>query len=153
MDRAAELAYLEGIRALDEQRSSLDAAQSRVTTALGLSSVGTAFLAPAALDGHDGMPWLGWFAIALLLATVAAAVIVLWPGKEWTWSNEPEVLASDEWLGRAADEVNVELAKKLGSHLRSNAQPLRRRWMWVRASLCCATASIVAWTLLLGTTR
>ena len=46
-DRAAELAYIEGERALGEQQTSLESARTRVGTAFGVATIGTGFLAPA----------------------------------------------------------------------------------------------------------
>jgi hypothetical protein len=148
-DRALELAVSEGIRALDDQRSSVESARSTATTAVGLSSIGTGFLATAALAGHRGVPWLGYVAIGLLLGALAATAVVLWP-REWKWTNDPGVLASDEWTGRTPDDVHRFLAKWLRSHLDTNRPVIAVRWWAVRVAIVCSLLSIGSWTLLLG---
>ncbi len=149
-DRAAELAYLEGIRALDEQRSALDASRSTAATALALAAVGTGFLATAALEEVEGMPALAWCAIFALLVTVAATGVAIWPGR-WRFTLDPNVLAGGTWANREVDEVHRVLAGFLGDFLEKNSPGLRLRFGAVRVAVSFSAASLVLWTLQLGT--
>jgi hypothetical protein len=148
-DRVAELAYLEGVRALDGQKSSLDVARSTASAALGVASIGTGFLSSAALDGQQGLPWLAWAAIVLLVMTVAATAVVLWP-RRWVFTNEPETIASDAWQRLSAAEAHTTLARYMAEHLSTNARPLQRRWYVTEMAISTAAASILCWTVLIG---
>ena len=148
-DRAAELAYMEGVRALSEQQASLESARSRVGTVFPIAAVGTGFLAAAALNGRTGMPWGGWLAIAFLILTAVCVVVVVWP-RRWKWTNDPSVLAGSEWQGREPDDVNRHLALHLANHMKSNDQKLNGVWWWVSASVVSSMLSVTAWVLLLA---
>ena len=148
-DRAAELAYTEGVRALNEQMASLESARSRVGVVFSIAAIGTGFISVAALKGHKGMPWLAWVAIAFLVVTMICAVGVLWP-KQWKWTNKPSELAGAAWEGRTEDEVNRLLAGRLAGHIDLNDHQLSGIWWWVRGSVVASTISVIAWVLLLS---
>ena len=148
-DRVAELAYVEGVRALDGQRSSLDAARSTASAALGVASIGTGFLASTALDGHRGLPWLAWLAIGALLLAVLATVGVLWP-RDWKFTNEPRTIAGEEWQALGAAQAHTTLAGYMADHLDANAAPLRKTWVATQVAIGAAAFSIICWTLLIG---
>lgn len=148
-DRALELAYAEGTRALDEQRSSLDAARATASTALGIATIGTGFLSSVALSDRSGLPAFAAAAVVCLLVTVASTVLIIWP-RSWVWSNDPKELLSDAWAGRSTDDVHRQMAGFQAKHLENNDGPLALCWKATTVAVVMASFSLICWLPLLG---
>jgi hypothetical protein len=149
-DRAAELAYLEAQRALGAQQSTVDSAHARVGQVFTVAGIGTGFIGPAALDRHEGMPWLGWAALVLLVVTVVASVVIWWP-RNWIWTNDAQLLASDDWAGRSEDDVYRHLARFMAGHITRNEPPIKQLLLTLQVAMIAASLSVIAWVLLIGT--
>ena len=89
-DRAYELAYTEGVRALSEQQAVVDSFRTRAGLLFSAAAIATSFLGGAALrDGAS--PWTS-IAIGLFVFVGAAVGVVLWPRDDWQYPVRPRLL-------------------------------------------------------------
>lgn len=84
---AYELAYREGVRALDEQRVVIDAFRTRAGLLLSAAAIATSFLGGAALQ--RGTSALTWFAIGAFVLLGVGVVMILWPRGDWEYAASP----------------------------------------------------------------
>jgi hypothetical protein len=87
---AYELAYREGVRALDDQREVLDNFRSRAGVLLSGAAIATSFLGSAALE-HGTSVWT-WLATVSFVALGAGVVLILWPRDDWSYVIRAELL-------------------------------------------------------------
>ncbi len=155
MTTRAELAYREGVRALDEQQASLNSLHTRTTAILAAALVSASFLAPRAIDRPLGAAE-GFLAVqggALLLAALACLLGVLWPAR-WTWTCDPVTIITDPaWTALDDDAAHAELAKHLAAHANKNHVALARRATLFRAAVVFLSAAVGTWIGLSVVTR
>jgi hypothetical protein len=83
-----ELAYQEGLRAIDQQQAVLEGLHRRAGTVLAVASIVTSFLGSIAL-GDGGPTGFAWLAIGLFLAAAGLVAYVLAPRREWFFRRKP----------------------------------------------------------------
>jgi hypothetical protein len=148
-NRVAELAYAEAVRAVNEQASALAEVRARAGTLFSTGGISSAFLAGAALQGHEGVPWWGLLALALGFAAIGCALNVLWP-RRWTFVNDPRQLANDRWAAQGEDEALRLAARYIAENLDGNDSQLAGLWKSVEAGMLLMAASILAWFVALA---
>ncbi len=83
-----ELAFEEGVRGLARQEGQLDGLRARAGILLSAAVIATSFLGTRALEGHVPSGWT-WVAIGCFVALAVAALALLWPRRDWSFSASP----------------------------------------------------------------
>lgn len=86
-----QLAFEEGTRGLGRQEAQLDAMRSRAGILLSAAAIATSFLGGQALTDHDPRLWT-WLAIASFAGLAVAALVILWPRRDWAFSASPGLI-------------------------------------------------------------
>jgi hypothetical protein len=95
------------------------------------------------------MPWLGWLALGLLLASTGLAVAVWWP--RGFQGVRPTVLSDPKWNTRTPEDAASYLVGYAAKAWDDNEKGLLKRLWWgVRVAMILALASIGAWVGLLA---
>ena len=97
-----ELAYTQGLRALDDQLDELSGARSRASQFMALTITATAFLVGSGLNSSTNRDWIFYtLAIAGTVASVAAlvAMITLMQPRNFHFRMKPKTLV-ERWIER-----------------------------------------------------
>src|SRR5205823_9240082 len=100
-----ELAYVEAVRAIEEQSRVLASLQNRAGTLLAAASLVTSFLGGRALGGSFHV-----WSIAAIVAFVGTSILtigVLWPRQRWRFDIRPAALIA----AARAETVEANLAR------------------------------------------
>jgi hypothetical protein len=143
-----ELAYVESVRAIEEQSSVLASLQTRAGTLLAASSLVTSFLGGRALSGEFHF----WSIVALgaFVATSLSTVGVLWPRHRWRFVVSPARLIAAARADPADDDVakaHEEVALRLERMLDDNRATLQSLFRTFRLSCVFLIAEVAAWIL------
>lgn len=148
-DQAAayELAFEEGVRALDEQRYVIDAFRTRAGLLLSGAAIATSFLGGAALADGTSLP--AWIAIASFVLLGVGVILILWPRGDWEYASRP----------RRVIETHIEpdlpqlplIHRDLAFHMDAsyllNRGHLQRLVYFFRACSILLIVEIVAWVV------
>jgi hypothetical protein len=141
-----ELAYQEGLRAIDQQQAVLEGLQRRAGTVLAVASIVTSFLGSIALE--DGGPTgFAWLAIGLFLAAAGLVAYVLAPRREWYFHRKPRDVEDDPPAPLWA--MHKQLAEFLEDDYDANAKnmkPLFRAYQCANGALA---GEVVVWVAIL----
>lgn len=150
MPLAAEIALSETVRRLTEQTTTLNQIRTSAGAVVSAGTVGTAFLAGIALEGHEGMPGLGWLALTFVALATVCALWALFP-LELGVVTDPDIMAKDEWASLESGAASLAIARYLAKRATANAKKLDERWCILRAASICTAASIGLWIALIAT--
>jgi hypothetical protein len=144
---AYELAYTEGVRALDEQRVVIDAFRTRAGLLLSAAAIATSFLGGAALDG--GTSVLTWLAITAFVLLGVGVILILWPRGDWEYTARPrriiETYIEPDSLGLPL--IHRDLAYHMDASYLRNRGHLHDLVRLFRVSSILLVLEIVAWVV------
>jgi hypothetical protein len=146
---AYELAYEEGVRALDEQRVVIDAFRTRAGLLLSAAAIATSFLGGAALQ--SGPSLLTWLAIAAFVLLGGGVVLILWPRGDWEYAARPRRVI-ESYIEPDALElplIHRDLAYHMDASYLLNRGHLRHLVRLFRACSILLVVEIVAWVMAL----
>ena len=151
--RVYELAYDEAVRALMQQRTSMEELRGRAGLILSSAALVTSFLGGQAV-GHGFVP-LTWIAVALFVALSFAALAILWPRPEARGAVVPSSLIATfvESPGALSLEfVHRDLALHLEADHARNEEQRARLVGWLRAAGGLLAMEVLAWVGALAVT-
>lgn len=142
-----ELAYAEGVRAIEQQARMVDELRSRTGVLLTGASIVASFLGAKALNG-SGINLVIALALAAFALGLAAAVAILWP-REWRWAMQPRILLED-WAdepSRRADTTALRrfLAEKLDDNWAANQAKLDCQLRLFELAIVALAAQVAFW--------
>ena len=143
-----ELAYVEAVRAVEEQSQVLANLQARAGTLLAAASLVTSFLGGRALGGSFHV-WSG-LRIAAFVGTSVLTIGVLWPRRHWRFDVSAAGLIAAARAETARDELahaHEEVALRLGRMFDDNEKTLRTLFRTYRWSAALLIAEVAAWIL------
>lgn len=145
-ERAYEIAYEEGVRALSQQQAVIDSFRTRAGLLLSAAAITTSFLAAQALR-EEGPGFATWLALGCFLGVGLATLAILWP-RAWEFTASPrDVIATyvegDEPLELSA--IHRDLALHMQASYLANQGGLERLIVYFRVASGLLTAEVAAW--------
>lgn len=147
-----ELAYHEGVRALEHQERSLDELRSRAGTLLAAASLATSFLGAAALPKGAPWNWPVYLAVVAFAGSIVLCLIVLWPRKTWWFVNDPAKLIGDyveDDPPASAAAMHRDLALHASTHHKDNTRKIDRLVWAFDGAAGLLFVQVLAWLIVL----
>lgn len=149
MPSASEIALAETIRRLTEQTNTLHQQRSSGGTVLSAATIGTAFLAGTGLEDHEGLPWLGWFGVAGVVASAVLVLMTLRP-LDLGVGTDVNTLELPEWQSLEDSAATLQFAKYLAKRADENRKLLQCRWRLLSWACGSTVLSILSWVSLIA---
>jgi hypothetical protein len=147
----AAFVYQEAMRGLMQQQAGIQSLQARAATLIFAASFASSLLGSQALD--DGLGVWDWFALGLLFAIGALAVLMLWPYYNLTFRFDPEDLLTryvDVAEPLPMPAIHRELALRAKADWQRNGRVVRRLREALQLALVLLLVEIAAWLFSIG---
>jgi hypothetical protein len=151
---AYELAYREGIRALEEQERAVGETRSRAGQLIAAAAITTSFFGSQAITDHH-IHLAGWCAIGCFVGLSVSVLVILWPREDWQFVSSPASLIANYLepgdLGPAVDlpSIHRDLALHMATSIENNKRQLRWAFRAFRVGAVLLTGEVVAWVIAL----
>ena len=153
-DARKALVYDESRRAITQQQTALDALRTRTGVVIAAASIASSFLGAQALNDHPAFSIWSWLAIVAFGVVGVAAISVLWPRKNWFFSNNVDTLLSGYVEGEepaSLDEMHVDVAEYNQKHWNENQEKLTKMYVAFQIACGALVLEIAFWLIDLGT--
>lgn len=147
-ERAYEIAYEEGVRALSQQQTVIDSFRTRAGLLLSAAAITTSFLGAQALR-EEGPGVATWLALACFFGVGVCALAILWP-RAWEFTASPRDVIATYVEGQDPLElaaIHRDLALHMQASYLANQAGLERLIVYFRLASGLLTAEVVAWVV------
>jgi hypothetical protein len=150
-DTLYKVAYDEAVRALSEQRASLESFRTRGGLVLSSAVITTSFMSPGAFAVGDSS-LVSWAALMCFAGVAVLALAILWP-RQWEFSTNPSELIADR-IGVNGHLPIAELHHDLSAHMNNsflvNRLGIRQLATLLQLASALLAAETILWTLAIG---
>lgn len=147
-DTLYKVAYDEAVRALAEQRATIDGIRTRAGLLFSAAAITTSFLGAQALRGSNP-DLFSWLALAGFVGVAAALFAILWPRKWEVAVNPREVIGT--YIESAVPAPIAELHRDLSFHVHrsylENRKGLRKLVVLFQIATVFLVIEVVLWII------